>query len=97
MGNAIPDLTIDDAARLLKVSSKTVTRWIAAGTLEAVKVGGRYRTTLEWIHSTIVELPPAHGEVQRNARRNEKAAQKRLEAKWGFRKKMPRAELSASR
>jgi excisionase family DNA binding protein len=33
--------TIDDAARLLAVSRRTVCRWLAAGTLAQVRLPGR--------------------------------------------------------
>ena len=36
-------LTIDEAAEYLKVSRKTMTRWIADGTVKAAKIGRVWR------------------------------------------------------
>ena len=39
-----PLLTIDDVARVCKVSVKTVRRWIESGELRAAKLGAQWRT-----------------------------------------------------
>ena len=38
-----PLLTIDDVARVCKVSVKTVRRWIESGVLRAAKLGAQWR------------------------------------------------------
>ncbi len=85
----VPDVSLSDAARICAVSGKTIRRWVRSGLLTAVKVGGRYRTTNEWIRSLSVEVQPVKHEVKRNACRKEKKARERIEAKWGFKKKVP--------
>jgi len=46
---ALPTINIKEAALAARVSEQTVRRWMKTGVLRAVKIGGRYRTTMEWI------------------------------------------------
>lgn len=48
-----PDIGAAEAGVILKVTGKTVREWMKTGRLKAVKVGGRFRTTREWIEETI--------------------------------------------
>jgi excisionase family DNA binding protein len=49
ISTALPPVKIKDAALAANVTEQTVRRWIKSGRLRAVKVGGRYRTTTQWI------------------------------------------------
>jgi len=40
-------LTVKEAATLLKISERTIRRWVASGRLDYTKVGRRIYTTLE--------------------------------------------------
>lgn len=55
----IPSLTAADVADACGVSRATAIRWMRAGKLNAVKVGGRYRTTRTWIDEFLSPVSPA--------------------------------------
>ena len=42
-------ITVDDVAKILCVSEKTVYRLIWSGTLKAAKIGGQWRIDVEWV------------------------------------------------
>lgn len=79
MQTPIPTVTLNDAAKILVVSRKTVNRLVASGKLRAAKVGGRYRTSLEWINGVVESVEPAFDaarKVRVDRDRNVKAKQK---------------------
>ena len=88
MSNRLPDITIAEAACRLRVSRKTVGRWIKSGLLQVVKVGGRYRTTDEWIRAVIDPLPVVAGREKANVNDDSEAIDRLLFARYGI-KKMP--------
>lgn len=48
-------LTLDEVAGMLRVKRRTVQKFIDNGTLEAVKVGGRWRVRPEAVERYLVE------------------------------------------
>lgn len=52
-------LNAAETARRLGVDKSTVTRWIAAGAVPAVRVGGRWRINAGWVKQELerVEKP----------------------------------------
>jgi len=49
-------LNAADTARALGVNKSTVTRWIAAGTVPAVRLGGRWRIKASWVAAELKRL-----------------------------------------
>jgi excisionase family DNA binding protein len=91
----IPQIGIPEAAKLLGVSWNTANGWVHSGRLHAVKVGGRYRTTVEWIAavaSPVTSVKPDKG-VDDDC--EGKAALKRIEARFG--RKVPNPKLRKNR
>ena len=89
MVTQLPDITIPEAARKLRVSWKTANRWVRSGRLPAVKLGGRYRTTEEWIQTLIVA--PVSAESHEDKKKhghsnNEETARQKLVTRWGLKK-----------
>lgn len=54
----LPDVSVQDAAAMARVSEYTIRRWMKSGLLKAVKVGGTYRTTREWIEEIASPVSP---------------------------------------
>jgi excisionase family DNA binding protein len=65
-------LTTAEVARLLRVRSRTVRRWIAAGALPAVRVGAHYRIPVDALDTQLVTRP--HNVPPRQSTTNRKAA-----------------------
>ena len=90
MSTQLPNITLPEAAKILKVSWKTVNRWVKSGQLPAVKIGGRYRTTEEWIQSLIQSVASVESHERKrgskNGNGNEETARRNLVAKWGLKK-----------
>lgn len=60
----LPSIDVIEAAKICRVSVKTIRRWMKSGTLNAVRVGGHYRTTIEWIRAVYRPVKANHGSEQ---------------------------------
>jgi len=49
-------LTAAAAARRLGVNKSTMTRWIAAGMVPAVRQGGRWRVRVTWVDAELARI-----------------------------------------
>ena len=57
-------LTAEDVARIMKVSIRTVRRWVATGQIEIVEIGKQdYRITREALNSFIQERQKRRGDT----------------------------------
>ena len=57
-------LTSEDVARIMKVSIRTVRRWVATGQIEIVEIGKQdYRITREALNSFIQERQKRRGDT----------------------------------
>lgn len=86
MTNNVPEISITAAAKILGVSWQTANKWVHSGKLRSVKVGGRYRTTMEWIEAVAEPVEPPQRK-QRNSKRDNndgEEARKRIEARFGI-------------
>jgi excisionase family DNA binding protein len=62
MSNEDTLLTAEDVARIVKVSIRTVRRWVAAGQIEIVEIGKQdYRITREALNRFIQERQKRRG------------------------------------
>ncbi|MFL5663031.1 MAG: helix-turn-helix domain-containing protein [Ktedonobacteraceae bacterium] len=62
MSNEDTLLTAEDVARIVKVSIRTVRRWVAAGQIEIVEIGRQdYRITREALNRFIQERQKRRG------------------------------------
>ncbi|MDB5344348.1 MAG: Helix-turn-helix domain [Schlesneria sp.] len=94
----IPNITVNEAAKILNVCDKTVRAWMKSGKLQAVKVGGHYRTTQDWIEASLLPaaVPRPDSRAGQAAAQNDgDAILKRLEARFNF--KVPCPKLRKSR
>lgn len=65
-------LTVYEAAQELRVSPKTIRRWISAGTIAAAKVGRSYRIAQEEVSRVLsVGTGPTHDNTLAAARRGQ--------------------------
>jgi excisionase family DNA binding protein len=88
MTSTVPDIPISEAAKLLGVCWKTANKWVHSGKLQSVKVGGRYRTTMEWIEAVAepVSVPgPSPSKAERQRAKEVEACLQRIEARFGIR------------
>jgi excisionase family DNA binding protein len=81
MDGTLPDdlISLPEAAALLRVSRKSVTRWIARGRVRAWRVGRCYRVSRSEVSTALAErvvadaagvpIPPTRREVARERRR----------------------------
>ena len=86
--NELPQVTLIEAAKLLNVTHKTVTRWAKSGRLQAVKIGGRYRTTEKWIlamQRPAADIAPVVDQTH-GSRIDPEEAFRQLEARFGITK-----------
>ena len=56
-----PYLTIEETAAMLRVSERTVRRWISRGALPARKIGGTVRLLRDMVNSKAALPPPRRG------------------------------------
>jgi len=57
-------LTAEDVARIMKVSIRTVRRWVATGQIEIVEIGKQdYRITREALNTFIQERQKRRGDA----------------------------------
>jgi len=57
-------LTAEDVARIIKVSIRTVRRWVATGQIEIVEIGKQdYRITREALNTFIQERQKRRGDA----------------------------------
>ena len=57
-------LTAEDVARIMKVSTRTVRRWVATGQIEIVEIGKQdYRITREALNRFIQERQKRRGDT----------------------------------
>ena len=64
MSNEDTLLTAEDVARIVKVSIRTVRRWVAAGQIEIVEIGKQdYRITREALNRFIQERQKRRGDA----------------------------------
>jgi excisionase family DNA binding protein len=88
---AVPTIQITDAAKILGVTWKTANKYVHSGQLQAVKVGGRYRTTMEWIEAVAKPVAPHESpkhEAKGGRSKDGEDALRQIEARWGI--KVPR-------
>jgi excisionase family DNA binding protein len=65
MSNEDTLLTAEDVARIVKVSIRTVRRWVAAGQIEIVEIGKQdYRITREALNRFIQERQKRRGNAE---------------------------------
>ncbi|HET7638343.1 MAG TPA: helix-turn-helix domain-containing protein [Ktedonobacteraceae bacterium] len=65
MSNEDTLLTAEDVARIVKVSIRTVRRWVAAGQIEIVEIGKQdYRITREALKRFIQERQKRRGNAE---------------------------------
>lgn len=91
----IPNITIHQAAEMLGVCWKTVNKWIHDGKLRAVKVGGRYRTTEEWIKESVTPLPCLRPVKENRSNRDNEETLRFLQARFGV--KVPHPKMRRRR
>ncbi len=64
MSNENTLLTAEDVARIMKVSIRTVRRWVATGQIEIVEIGKQdYRITREALNRFIQERQKRRGDA----------------------------------
>jgi excisionase family DNA binding protein len=87
----VPQITTKEAARLCNVCQKTIRQWVKSGTLRASKVGGRLRTTSDWINEMSRPIPVDSNTATKRSLENggHQAAKRDLLLRFGIGKKMP--------
>lgn len=84
MIDSIPNIDLTEAAKILGVCWKTARKWAETGELRVVKIGGRYRTKLEWIEQTVKPCGPPQMESKGEKASEHKQAKCVLAIRYGI-------------
>lgn len=84
MVDSIPNIQLGEAAKILGICWKTARKWAETGQLRAAKVGGRYRTKLEWIEQTVKPCGPPQMESKGEKTSDNKQATCIIATRYGI-------------